>query len=495
MKNDKRANKDESELLEYAYAKLTEAPVLAKRRLTRVVGGNEEKLDNREFFYRIKRHVDAFIDNTASGKENRLVLVPGLRGLGKTTALLQIYEYISETKKIDKDRILYFSADELKDFLGGNISDVVRIFVEGVHKNTYAALDRQLFILIDEVHFDPNWSLSAKVIYDKADRIFMILTGSSALGIEMGMDLARRAKKEQAFPLSFAEFLSLKYGLRIPDEIPSNILSLLLKPTEAACRRGDALWNEFRKKAVSIGKPLEEEFKRFLFTGGFPFCIGLDERSVYEKCFGMIERISERDVYTVQSFNSETRNLITRIIYHLALQSPGGTSDAKISERLGASSKLVRSILDVLEKTHLVFSVKPHGSAGKVLRKPWKYYFLSPSLISSLRYKLGSLHMEDRNIFGSFAEHGVASSLFRMKELNLIPGFHYDSQEGGADFLIETGESTIPVEVGFGEKSSGQVRRSMNSYKSSHGILVSDEEGVSFNNRIVRVPLIYFALY
>jgi len=48
---------------------------------------------------------------------------------------------------------------------------------------------------------------------------------------------------------------------------------------------------------------------------------------------------------------------------------------------------MIWNILDVLEKTQLVFSVKPYGGAGKVVKKPWKYYFLSPSINAAIRFK------------------------------------------------------------------------------------------------------------
>ncbi|RLI92950.1 MAG: hypothetical protein DRO89_01140 [Candidatus Altiarchaeales archaeon] len=79
------------------------------------------------------------------GIENRVIVLPGLRGVGKTTLMLQIYKYLYLTKQIEQDRILYFSAvDELKEYLGAKISEVIGVYVESVFK----------IILIDEAHFD-----------------------------------------------------------------------------------------------------------------------------------------------------------------------------------------------------------------------------------------------------------------------------------------------------------------------------------------------------
>jgi len=134
------------------------------------------------------------------------------------------------------------------------------------------------------------------------------------------------------------------------------------------------------------------------------------------------------------------------------LQKPGGTSDAKLAARLNnRSPTMIRNILDVLEKTHLVFSVKPYGGAGKLVRKPWKYYFLSPSINAAIRFKLGVYDIRDRVMLGILAENLIASYLFRMKEtLNMPTGFFYAPEEGGVDFLLQTGAGEIiPVEVGI----------------------------------------------
>jgi hypothetical protein len=48
--------------------------------------------------------------------ENRFLVMPGLRGVGKTTIMLQIYDYLLNGKGIENDRILYLNADELKLF-------------------------------------------------------------------------------------------------------------------------------------------------------------------------------------------------------------------------------------------------------------------------------------------------------------------------------------------------------------------------------------------
>ncbi|RLG69700.1 MAG: ATP-binding protein [Candidatus Iainarchaeum archaeon] len=483
---------DEAEIISYISAKLAEAPVLAREKTQK----NGKPLGHRRAYSRIREYVDNFITGEkAGGVENRIIVLPGLRGVGKTTLMLQIYKYLALTKQIEQARILYFSVDELKEYLGVKISEVVKVYVERIFKTSFVNLDKQLFILIDEAHFDKDWGVAAKIIYDQTKKIFLLLTGSSALSMEMSVDLARRAKKETMFPLNFSEYLILKYKVFPPPGTAESIRGVIFNPSNTSLKYAEDNWNELKRRSLSIGKPLDKEFEWFLSSGGFPYGIVLDEKVIYEKIFSMIDRIIEKDIFVIRSFKTDTRNLITRIITFLALQKPGGTSDVKLAQRLNTSPTMVRSILDVLEKTHLIFSVKPYGGSGKIVRKPWKYYFLSPSVNAAIRYKLGRYNLRDRDMLGLFAETLVASYFFRMKEtINMPSGLFYDAEKKGVDFLIQKGlDEVIPVEVSIGKKEKGQIKKAINKYKAKYGVVVCDIDDVRKEGDVVYLPITFFS--
>jgi hypothetical protein len=173
---------------------------------------------------------------------------------------------------------------------------------------------------------------------------------------------------------------------------------------------------------------------------------------------------------------------------------PGGTSDVKLASYLQSNPNSVRGILDVLEKTHLVLSVKPYGGARKVA-KPWKYYFMCPSINAAIRFTLGKYHLNEPNVQGLFGETLVASSLFRIKESGSLVGIFYDSRNRGADFLLQNADGTLlPLEVGIGKKGTGQIEQAMHHYKTDRGIVVADTDRVSLTDHILRVPLILFSM-
>jgi len=482
------AEADRELLIKYVYAKLTEAPALAKQ-YTEIKG---EPLRYRKEYYRLQKGVEDYLQGK---KENRFLLLPGLRGVGKTTLLLQTYRYLREKHGIEQDRLLYFSTDELKTFLAAGIWNVIDTFVTEIHETTLTALDKELYILVDEAHYDKTWSQTGKIVYDKTREIFLIITGSSALSLEMNVDAARRAKKEMVFPLGFSEYIALKHDIHPPKGMAESLKNLILQGPEDWLSTASKNEAELRKRLLAIERPIEKEFESYLASKGFPFGLHLSERDTHQRLFDMITRVVEKDVYSIQSFNTETKNTIMRVLTFLALQKPGGTSDVKLAQRLKTSPSMIRSILDVLEKTHLIFSIKPYGPAGKIVRKPWKYYFLSPSINAAIRSRLGVYDRKGRETLGVLAENHVASYLHRMKETTGNPaGIFYDPEKEGVDFLLQTGEGGIvPIEVSVGRKKEGSVKRSMSRYRSKHGIIVSKTEKITARDNVIRLPITTFS--
>jgi len=472
-------------LLRYVTAKLAEAPDLAREK-TRIEGRPPKYI---KAYLRLKKHVKSFLRGST---ENRVVLLPGLRGVGKTTAVLQLYRYLTDDRKISPSRVLYFSADEMRSFIGASIYDVVKTYVEDLHRSTLPGLDTRLWVLVDEAHFDPKWDVSAKIIYDQSRKIFLLLTGSSALNIEMGVDLARRVVKEPVFPLNFAGHMVFRYGVYPPGGTAEAVRSAIFSPSPEAADRLSEVWSRVRERMLRIGKPLEKELEFYLVAGGFPFCINLDEKSIHNRLFDMVGRIVEKDVLVSSNLRSDTRNVVTRIIYYLAQQKPGGFSDMKLANWLGVSSRSVRSIMDTLEKTHLIFSVRPYGGAGKVVRSSWKYYFQTPSLNAALRAKLGLYHTGDREYMGLLAETMAASCFFRIKEtMYPLAGIFYDPRKRGADFILQTSPGVIiPVEVSISQKGERQVRESMSRYGAEFGIVVHGGDEVFMEDGILHMPVV-----
>lgn len=191
-------------VLRFINNEITSTPVLLNSKLNY----KNVKFMHRNEFYELKKYIDDFLNGDIL---NRYFILPGLRAVGKTTLLYQIYEYLLKEKNIPQNQILYLSCDMLNNRLDFKILDVVESFLNYYHNSNLQTVDKKIFLLIDESQNDSNWALSGKKIYDLSNNIFTIFTASSALDFKFNADSAVRLLKRNINPLTYSHYLKLKY--------------------------------------------------------------------------------------------------------------------------------------------------------------------------------------------------------------------------------------------------------------------------------------------
>ncbi|MCU0402827.1 MAG: AAA family ATPase [Algoriphagus sp.] len=125
--------------------------------------------------------------------DEKLLGIKGLRGVGKTTLLLQYLKF--NPRQLPKS--LYVTADH-PYFYKNSLLDLASLFY------SYSGE----LLVIDEVHKYANWSRELKLIYDGFPNLKVIFTSSSALDLYRGeSDLSRRLITLNLEGLSFREYL------------------------------------------------------------------------------------------------------------------------------------------------------------------------------------------------------------------------------------------------------------------------------------------------
>jgi predicted AAA+ superfamily ATPase len=178
--------------------------------LTEMTSHNNIKYQYRIEFEYLKKNIDNFLDDI---DDERFLVLPGIRGVGKTTLLYQVYDYLLNKRKVPYDQILYVSCDDLNDMAKCSIRELTEIYLKNLHDTNIRMLKKKIFLLIDESQYDKNWALSGKIIYDRTINIFMIFTGSSALHLESNPDAARRSYSYEIRPVSYQQHIKLKYNI------------------------------------------------------------------------------------------------------------------------------------------------------------------------------------------------------------------------------------------------------------------------------------------
>ena len=97
---------NEDSFYDFLQSQITDTPLSLNNELSNM----GVKFNHRDDFDEIKLLMDEFIDGN---NVNRYIVLPGLRGVGKTTILFQAYDYLLNQKNINPEQILYFSCEEL----------------------------------------------------------------------------------------------------------------------------------------------------------------------------------------------------------------------------------------------------------------------------------------------------------------------------------------------------------------------------------------------
>lgn len=447
---------------------------------------NGQKLNTRSEFTIIKEYLNNFLNNNTP---NRFIVLPGLRGVGKTTILYQIYDYLLNEKNISFNQIFYLSCERFTNLLECNIREIVDIFLKNYHDAKLRTLNKKIFLLIDESQYDKNWAVSGKIIYDSTYNIFIIFTGSSALNLEYNADAARRLMKINITPLNYSEHVKLKYNCPTFN-ISNSIRELIFEgKTDNAIVYEQKLNNSLiRLKNYNIG-----DWEEYIKYGGFPTLFeNKEHKELSKNLIDMTKKVINTDMIHIKSFSSQNQAIANRILRFLALQNAGDISQNKLAKYLDTQSSNIRNILNILEKTHLIFHCEPYGTSSKRINKSWKYYFATTSIRHALISEIGNSIKKTEQYEGLLLENLVASSLFNVYcQEDIYFNLYYDANKrNNVDFLIRKGfENPIPLEVGRGKKDKRQVTNAINNYNSEYGIIISNKtKKIEKEDNIIFIP-------
>ena len=447
---------------------------------------NDKKLNYRFEFEEIKDSINDFLDGNVL---NRFIVLPGIRGVGKTTLLYQAYYYLLNEKHILPEQIIYISCDDLNNLVECNIREIVDIYLNNQFNTTLRLMDKELFLLIDESQYDKNWSMAGKIIYDRSEKIFMVFTGSSALNLEYNADAARRMFKRVITPLNYNEHLKLKYNYSNKD-IGNSLVNLILNGEDQNAIKYE---KEVNRNLINTVEYNSTDWKEYLKYGGFPILAhNINFRRLSSNIVDMVEKVVNTDMVAIKNFTFENQTNSNRILRYLALQNAGDLSQNNLAKYLKTSQANVKNILDILEKTHLIFSIEAYGTSSKRMKKTKKYYFATSSIRNALSINSGNTIKDIKQYEGILLENHVASILFNFKQRgNNYFTLYYDAnKKRNVDFILQQDfKNPVPIEVGRGKKDKKQIIHAINNYGADYGIIVSDTTtNIEKEDNIIYIP-------
>ena len=340
----------------------------------------------------------------------RLILLLGYRGVGKTTLLLQRLQEIG-------DKGIYFSLDDLY-FENNRLVSVV--------EQCYALGYRTFFM--DEVHRYQFWSKDLKQLYDDFEDIQVVATGSSILELSQGQaDLSRRAIVYHLQGLTFREYLQFEKKL--------DIQALDLE-TILACHHEISA-------DLSEQFSFEKDFNNYLKNGYFPFY--KENKSLYsQKLLETMNLVIDIDIAPFEELNYTTVRTMKKLLYVISQSVPFTPNISKLSERLEAPRNTVLRLLDLLHQAKLIKLLNAEHIKLSYLQKPEKIYFENTNFVH--------LFADGKANIGSIRE-----TFF----FNQVSQIHRVSASKFGDFMVD---EKYTFEIGGPNKNFQQIKGIPNSY-------------------------------
>lgn len=345
----------------------------------------------------------------------KIMLILGPRQAGKTTLLKSLWARFERQGK----KVLYLNLDLEEDKNVFNTTSLT--ILQKLLVNTQ-------IVLVDEAQQLDNPGLTLKIIYDHLPQVQILATGSSSLDL----------KNRLSDPLT-GRYLDFKlYPLSITEIVPT--LSLSNNPVLQ-----------------------KEQFKnllpQLLLYGAYPE-VYLTAKTENKSL--LLAKICEsylfKDIFAFQKVKSP--QIIKDLSRALAYQIGSEVNENELSNRLKIDRKTVVYYLDLLEKTFVIFKLRPFSkNPRREIGRNYKVYFVDLGIRNAL--------IDDFNPLSVRPDTGVLWENFLIAERqkkhahtgNRREGFFWRSYQGAeVDYLEkdETGQlNAFEIKYTSGSLSKG----------------------------------------
>ncbi len=319
-------------------------------------------------------------------KDNRVIILTGVRRCGKSTLLQQIMQKKSGWCYVnfEDERLLNFKAQDFE------MMNETLVEIYGISK----------IYFFDEVQNVDKFEAFVRRLQDEGKKI--VITGSNAalLSKEFGTKLTGRYKSFEVYPFSFREFLDFK---------------------KVAVEDHDFYEIEQKVKLLKL-------FEEYLSWGGLPEYLKNQDKDYIRTIY---ENILYKDIITRYSLKSE--KIIKELVNILATNATARFTYNSLKNTLGLSNAItVKEYISYLNNSYLFFELlKFSQSVKQQLGSPRKIY-----LIDSAFNQVCGLNFTPNK--GRNLENTVFIELKRKgKEV------YYYSDANECDFVIKDGTKIV----------------------------------------------------
>lgn len=376
-------------------------------------------------------------------KDNRIIIITGLRRSGKSTLLKQIMH--------DNNNFCYvnFEDERFIDFKAQNFERLHEVLIEIYGENS--------IYFFDEIQNIEKFETFVRRLQDQDKKI--ILTGSNAtmLSRELGTHLTGRYKSFGIYPFSFREFIKYK-------NINLDNTSMYLT-----------------EKKVQIIKL----FQDYLSKGGMPEYLKNEDIDYIRITY---ENIIYRDI--IVRYNIKKQKILRELVNILATDIASKITYNSLKNILKLSNAItIKEYISHLENSYLFFELpKFDYSLKKQLSTPKKIYTVDPMfhMLCGMNYSKNKGRILENMVFIDLKRGG--------HEI-----FYYENKNE-CDFVIkDKNKISNAIQVCYNLHKENKKREinglleAMEKFKLKKGILLTNEQEdeLSMNNKKITVTPVW----
>lgn len=453
----------------------------------------DQKLPQRNAFILLRKYAKDFFNE---GLQPRMIALSGLRGVGKTTLTWQTANYVYQNHTT---QIYFISIDDINR-LNANLYDVINA-LETIIGCSLNDLNKKIMLIFDEVHEAEDWQKDLKILYERGKKIFVLATGSSALLLHSSSDLASRWTLMKIFPFRFPEFILAKSWIINPKNLlfpKKNLASDLKNACFYASTYQDVkavvlskqkqVDDFYQQTQTSLGiKNINSLINEYISYHNIARFLPISNKTlIIERILALFERILLKDI---PQLNTDYFHIFNRLLFRLALSDE--INFQTLSKEFNIKETEVEKIINTLYQAEILNVFLPHGGVRSKTGKTVKSFFMSPSLRRALYSRIYGDKLTT-DLRAKLYEDTLAMYLKRILLQGIVSyGF---GKKKNPDFIIETMDKPVIMEVGIGKKTSTQIKTYGN-YR--YGIIINatiDKPQFDDTNRILFIPLKWMLL-
>ncbi len=399
----------------------------------------------------IKR--DVFNKAFHSLKLPNISLITGLRRVGKTTLLRQLYAELLATDTKPQN-IHFFSFDEKSTRSLAFLEQLLEHYFS-VHQHN--SPQSKLYIFLDELQYIDFWQGLIKKYVDFYPQVKLVATGSSSLFIKKKSADSLTGRTYDIFvdKLSFTEYLSIFHHQKISTFSLKNFIEISHKQKQRLIKD---ISNEWTKN-----KPwLQHHYKHYLLYGQFPevaMFSSLEDKYDYLNN-SIYTKLIQEDLPSIYKIENQAE---FSLIFDIFTQDTGNLLEINnLAREIGISVKTINKYLNILTDA---FLLGDHVSFTKSIRKKSRAYrkiFIASSNLHAAKNKI-SPEFNINSILGHFMETDV---YWKLKKTFAFSFFYYKNKTE-IDFLVSDNpllKNMIPIEVKYKDHLTAKDSQTIKNY-------------------------------